>query len=90
MKIIEFTYTKPNGDVSQRVAVELAKPNKHMVALDLGELDDTQIGEFAAKYNELMLELEEKRQALYAEFDLKHRLRMFDPEKMTNVTAEFI
>ena len=39
MKIKEFTYTKPNGDVSQRTVVELVSPTEHVEGIDVSELD---------------------------------------------------
>jgi len=39
MKIKEFTYTKPNGDVSQRTLVELVSPTEHIEGIDVSELD---------------------------------------------------
>lgn len=90
MKVIEFTYTKPNGDVSKRAVVEISKPSKFVTGIDISELDYDSMLEFAKKFNELETKFAEARAALQNEFDLKHNFRLFDPDRMTEVTAEFI
>ena len=89
MKIKEFTYTKPNGDVSQRTLVELVSPTEHIEGIDVSELDMDSYAEFTKKLNELETEVSAKRLQLYAEFDLFHNYRRFVPQRMTNVTTEY-
>jgi hypothetical protein len=89
MKIKEFTYTKPNGDVSQRTLVELVSPTEHIEGIDVSELDMDSYAEFTKKLNELESEINAKRMQLYAEFDLSHNYRRFVPQRMTNVTTEY-
>ena len=89
MKIKEFTYTKPNGDVSQRTLVELVSPTEHIEGIDVSELDMDSYAEFTKKLNELETEISAKRLQLYAEFDLSHNYRRFVPQRMTNVTTEY-
>ena len=89
MKIKEFTYTKPNGDVSQRTVVELVSPTEHIEGIDVSELDLDSYAEFTQKLNELEKEIYNKRIELYNEFDLTHNYRRFVPSRMTNVTTEF-
>jgi hypothetical protein len=89
MKIKEFTYTKPNGDVSQRTLVELVSPTEHIEGIDVSELDLDSYAEFTQKLNELEKEIYNKRIELYNQFDLTHNYRRFVPSRMTNVTTEF-
>ena len=89
MKIKEFTYTKPNGEVSQRTLVELVSPSEHIEGIDVSELDMDAYAEFTQKLNALERSISDQRTQLYAEFDLTHNYRRFVPSRMTNVTTEF-
>ena len=90
MKIKEFTYTKPNGDVSQRTLVELVTPTDSIEGIDVSELDVETYGEFIVKLKALEDEIYNRRMELYADFDLGHNYRRFLPSRMTNVTTEFV
>lgn len=90
MKVKEFTYTKPNGDVSQRTLVELVSPTEHIEGVDVSELDMDNYAEFITKLRELEATMYNQRMALYADFDLQHNYRRFVPSRMTNVTTEFV
>lgn len=89
MKIKEFTYTKPNGEVSQRTLVELVSPTEFCEGVDVSELDMDSYAEFMQRLNALETEISTKRNELYADFDLKHNYRRFVPQRMTNVTTEY-
>lgn len=89
MKIKEFTYTKPNGDVSQRTLVELVSPTEHFEGIDVSELDMDSYAEFVSKLNQLEATIFEMRNSLYAEFDLTNNYRRFVPSRMTDVTTEY-
>jgi hypothetical protein len=90
VKIKEFTYTKPNGEVSQRTLVELVSPTEHIEGIDVSELDMDTYAEFVRELKALEDSLYEQRMELYARFDLSHNYRRFVPQRMTNVTTEFI
>lgn len=90
MKIKEFTYTKPNGDVSQRTLVELVTPTEHIEGIDVSELDMDAYAEFVQKLKALEDTMYNQRMALYADFDLGNNYRRFVPSRMTNVTTEFV
>lgn len=90
MKIKEFTYTKPNGDVSQRTLVELVTPTDSIEGIDVSELDMDRYAEFISKLKALEDEIYNRRMELYADFDLGHNYRRFLPSRMTNVTTEFV
>ena len=89
MKIKEFTYTKPNGDVSTRTLVELVSPTEHVEGIDISELDMDTYADFMVKLNALEQDIAQKRNQLYSDFDLSHNYRRFVPNRMTNVTTEF-
>ena len=89
MKIKEFTYTKPNGEVSQRTLVELVSPTEHIEGIDVSDLDMDSYAEFTKKLNALENLISEQRMALYAEYDLSHNYRRIVPSRMTNVTTEY-
>ena len=90
MKVLEFTYTKPNGEVTKRAVVETIKPNKYVCGFDISEMDSDTMVEFAKEYNALEAQFAEARLALQAQFDIKHNFRQFDPERMTEVTSDYI
>ena len=89
MKIKEFTYTKPNGDVSQRTLVELVSPTEHIEGIDVSELDMDQYADFIQRLRDLETQIYNQRMTLYADFDLGNNYRRFIPARMTNVTTEF-
>jgi len=89
MKIKEFTYTKPNGEVSKRTLVELVAPTDAYEGIDVSDLDMDTYAEFTSQLNALETDTYNKRIALYAEFDLKHNYRKFLPARMTEVTTEY-
>ena len=90
MKIKEFTYTKPNGDVSQRTVVELVSPTEHIEGIDVSELDMDTYAEFIQQLKMFEDAVYTSRMKLYADFDLSHNYRRFVPARMTNVTTEFV
>ena len=90
MKIKEFTYTKPNGDVSQRTLVELVWPTEHIEGIDVSELDMDTYAEFVQQLKMFEDAVYASRMKLYADFDLSHNYRRFVPQRMTNVTTEFV
>lgn len=90
MKIKEFTYTKPNGDVSQRTLVELVTPTEHIEGIDVSELEMDDYAEFVKQLKQLEDEIYNRRMQLYADFDLGNNYRRFLPSRMTNVTTEFV
>lgn len=89
MKVLEFTYTKPTGDVSKRALVEVSKPSKFISGYDISEMDAETVLEFASEFNALEASFAEARLALQTKYDIKHNFRQFDPERMTETTHEF-
>lgn len=90
MKLIEFDYTKPSGEVSKRSIIELMKPTKHISGYDISEMDADTMLQAGARLNEIQLRHAEEMAAFAKEFDIKNNYRMFDPERMANITSEYI
>lgn len=90
MKIKEFTYTKPNGDVSQRTLVELVTPTEHIEGVDVSTLNMDDYADFIGQLKLLEDEIYNRRMQLYAVYDLTNNYRRFVPSRMTNVTTEFV
>ena len=89
MKIKEFTYTKANGDRSRRTLIELVSPGDSFEGIDVSDLSTDDFAEFVKQLNAMENKINEMRNALYAEFDLKHNYRRFLPARMTDVTNEY-
>ena len=90
MIVKEFTYTKTNGDASQRVLVQLITPSEHVEGIDVTNLDMDSYADFVQQLKVIEEELYNRRMKLYGDFDLQHNYRRFVPSQMTNVTTEFI
>lgn len=90
MKVKEFTYTKPNGDVSQRTVIELVTPTEHIEGIDVSALNMDDYAAFIQQLKALEDAVYNQRMALYADFDLGNHYRRFVPGRMTNVTTEFV
>ena len=90
MKLVEFTYTKANGDVSQRAVVEVVQTSLHFEGIDVTQLGHDELGEFVQEYRLLKNAQHEATMALLAKHDLKHDYRRFTPASMTNITTELI
>lgn len=89
MKIKEFTYTKPNGDVSNRTLVELVAPSDSYEGIDVSELDMDGYAAFITEMNEVEKQIYAMRSELYSKYDLGHNYRKFLPSRMTNITTEY-
>lgn len=90
MKVKEFTYTKPTGEVSQRTLIELVSPTEHIEGIDVSELDMDTYADFVVQLKQLEGAIYSARMELYADYDLQHNYRRFVPARMTNVTTEFV
>lgn len=90
MKLVEFNYTKTNGDVSERAVIELQQPSKHFEGIDVSNLPEADFALFIQEFRELKNAQHEATMALLAKHDLKHNYRRFLPEQMANVTSEHI
>lgn len=90
MKLVEFHYTKPTGDVSTRAVIEVQQPSKHFEGIDVSELPEAEFALFVQEYRELKQAQHEATLQLLAKHDLQHNYRRFVPERMTNTTTEHI
>lgn len=90
MKIAEFTYTKANGDVSQRVAVVEAEPTANFQCLDVSELPDDEFAQFVQEYNKELESWMQAKANLLAKYDLTHSVRQFIPARMTKTSMEWV
>lgn len=90
MKLVEFTYTKPNGSVSQRALLELKSPQTNTEGLDVSELPPEDFAELSNRYQQLINEHEAKIVDLLQEYDLVKNYRAFVPSRMTDVTTTWL
>ena len=90
MKLTEFTYTKRNGDVSQRAVLVSQEPNKFLQGVDVSELDNEDLGELITKLRALEDQVQAERAVLMAEYDLTYSFRQFDPELISDQTVEWV
>lgn len=85
MKVLTFTYTKPDGSVSDRTLMALVTPGDKFAGIDLSNIDPSMGAEFFSRYKELYTDFMAEVKELQAEFDLKHNYRQFDAARMTDI-----
>lgn len=90
MKLLEFTYTKEDGNVSKRAIIELVTPTKFIEGWDVSSLDNNEFAKFTEIMSELRRRQHEETMNLLQEFDLKHNYRRFKPENMTEIQIEYV
>ncbi|NBW10525.1 MAG: hypothetical protein EBR82_21115 [Caulobacteraceae bacterium] len=90
MKLLEFSYTKEDGSVSNRAVIELIAPSKFIEGWDVSNLDNQTFAEFSQSMGELRRKQHEETMALLADFDLKHNYRRFKPESMKDIQVEYV
>ena len=90
MKLMQFMYTKSNGDTSERALVVTQEPSQLVSGIDVSELPEVEFEQFTREMRELKNRQHEEMMLLVAKHDLKHNYRQFTPSKMTNVIAELI
>jgi hypothetical protein len=90
MKLVEFSYKKADGSVSQRAVVELVQPSKHFEGIDVSNMSEPEFAEFVEAYRQVKNQQYLEVQELLAKHDLKHNYRRFLPEQMTDVISEHI
>lgn len=90
MNIITFTYTKKDGQKTQRVVSPVVVPNKMYEGTDLSELCAEDQVMYCQELGKLQDSYKEQVAALQAQFDLKNRYRRFDPSCMTEIIEEAV
>ncbi len=81
--MIAFTYTKPTGEVSERVAIVLSKPSENYLMLDLSDLDADEIDYLEQR----VAQYQSKQKALLEEFNFAPYMKSFKPSRM-NICIE--
>lgn len=74
IKYKKFTYTKTNGEVSERKVLLIAKPSKNYLCLDVENLTNEEV----LYLQEELKRFDESRQILINEFDTQYK--SFKPE----------
>lgn len=90
MKLMEFTYTKTNGDVSERAVIVTQEPTKLLSGIDVSELPEADFAVFTQEMSALKNRQHDEIMQLLIKHDLKHNFRQFSPEKMTDVNSEWV
>lgn len=90
MKLSIFKYTDSKGKISSRKVLVTKEPFQYLAGLDVTELDDESIAEFAAAYDDLLDEFQESIEQLKAVYDLKHSYRQFVPIRVEDALVEHI
>jgi hypothetical protein len=90
MKLLEFTYTKADGSVSDRAIVELVTPTEFIEGIDVTKMPEDEFALFANEMRTLKTVQHEATMALLAKHDLKHNYRRFSPKQMSAINTEYI
>lgn len=90
MKIAKFEYTDAKNKVTQRTVAVLKDPIALLMGIDVGELSEAELQEFATLHNELHDRYMSALAGLQADFDLTHNLRQFKPTGMANVEITYV
>lgn len=90
MKLMEFKYTKADGNVSERAVVVTQEPQKLLGGIDVTNMDADRFAEFTKRYREVSDRNKQNMQELMAEFDLTHNYRQFKLEGMSDVKQEWV
>lgn len=90
MKLTEFTYTKKNGDVSNRAVIVVQEPNRFLQGIDVSELDNDDLAQVVTKLRAIEDRVQAERASLMADYDLTYSFRQFDPELISDQTVEWV
>lgn len=85
MKTITFTYTKPDGSVSDRTLLALVTPGDMFAGIDLTSIPPEKGAEFVNKYEALHADFLAGVVELQAEYDVKHNYRQFKQSRMSDI-----
>ncbi len=89
MKILSFTYTKDNGDVSSRDFIPLVNPTaKNYFGIDITELDYEDQVFFSKEIQDIEDRKQAEIKAIMEKYDIAHAFRTFSPSKMSEVVME--
>ena len=85
MKFAKFKYTDAKGKVSNRKVLVISEPSNKLAALDVAELTEVEVAEFAEQYEAAKQAFVAQIEVLKQEFDLKHNFRQFFADKIENL-----
>ena len=90
MNFMEFTYTKADGTTSKRAILPLLSPSKHIEGIDLTQLPENEFVQFCREFSALKSDHHNQVMEKLAKFDLTHNYRCFNPDKMSDVTSDYV
>lgn len=90
MNVLAFTYTKDNGEVSNRVFVPLVSPTDKYFGVDISELDYEDQVFITKELYDLEQEKYKQVRELMAKYDINHSFRTFIPSKMSSISTELV
>lgn len=79
--MLKFTYTKPNGEVSERVAIVVHEPSDNFLMLDLTELEPLEMAIIEKDYAEYSKELKMLRE----KYNLNYYFKNFKATRMSDI-----
>lgn len=88
MSLVNFTYTKSDGNISERAFVPLHIPFEDYFGIDVTELSEEDQALFAAEIKTLQDLHNKAITSIMEEYDIKHNYRKFLKEKMSDITIE--
>lgn len=90
MKLLDFEYTKKNGEFTKRTIAVVQEPQQFVEGIDISGLEVEEFAEFVNEYSKLLDEYKLQQAVLINKFDLKHNYRRFIPDNMENVVVEHV
>jgi hypothetical protein len=80
--MINFTYTKDNGNTSERLALVISEPTDNYLMLDLSDLDAGEIDYVEQQFEAFMAE----RKALLSKYKLSTYVKSFKGKGISECT----
>lgn len=90
MKLVEFQYTKQNGDTSNRAVLVTHEPQQNLGGIDITNLSTDDFALFIDEYRQVKNRQHEELLQLMQKHDLKHNFRQFIPAKMQIVETTWV
>jgi len=90
MKLVEFQYTKQNGDTSNRAVLVTHEPQQNLGGIDITNLGTDDFALFIDEYRQVKNRQHEELLQLMQKHDLKHNFRQFIPAKMQIVETTWV
>ena len=82
--MIQFIYTKPNGDESERLGIVLNAPSDNYLMLDLSDLDAEEI----EQVRDLSVEYLRERNELLKKYGLTAYVKSFKKDRMSEILED--